>query len=149
MSQTFPPASERFEAKIDRSGDCWIWTGHIRPNGYGAFHVDGKLTSVHRFAYEYFVGPIPDGAHLDHLCRVRACANPAHLEPVSPRENVLRGQSPHVQLFHEDTCKRGHPLVGDNVYIWHKRPNQRGCKACRYQRVLDYQRRRREQRRAA
>lgn len=149
MSQKYPPARERFEARIDRSGDCWLWTGHTRPNGYGCFRVGRKQTSVHRFAYEEFVGPIPEGMHVDHLCRVRSCANPLHLELVSPRENVLRGEAPTVQLFRDDVCKQGHALVGDNVYVWDKRPTQRICKTCRNQRSVEYQRQRRARARAA
>ena len=69
------------------STGCWEWTGHVNNAGYGRVKND----YAHRLAYEMFVGPIPDGADLDHLCRRRSCVNPAHLEPVTRSENVRRG----------------------------------------------------------
>lgn len=87
---------ERFWAKVDRSGDCWRWTGALARGGYG-FAVVGsrddpqRYRNAHRFAYELSVGPIPEGLELDHLCRNRRCVNPAHLEPVTHSENMRRG----------------------------------------------------------
>lgn len=77
--------------RIDRngSGGCWIWTGSIDRDGYGYLH-DGRRHNAHRWTYEKFVGPIPDGLEIDHLCRVRPCVNPDHLEPVTRLENNLR-----------------------------------------------------------
>jgi hypothetical protein len=69
---------------------------------------DGKVRLAHRVIYEYLVGPIPDGLSIDHLCRVRHCVNPAHLEPVTHRENVLRGQAPTAVNGRKTRCKRGH-----------------------------------------
>lgn len=100
--ETTKPRERRFWAKIDKNGPvpahrpglgpCWIYTGYIdRKTGYGQFG-GGKGTNLpHRIAYQYTVGPIGKGLHIDHLCRVRACCNPAHLEPVTPRENIRRG----------------------------------------------------------
>lgn len=89
---------DRFVAKVDNFDvdGCWLWVGAIDKNtGYGRFHAgDGRRTvNAHRFAYETFVGPIPPGLDLDHLCRVRACVRPSHLEPVTRRENLLRGET--------------------------------------------------------
>ena len=70
---------------------CWIWQGALGVGGYGALHREGRTQRAHRWMYKQFVGPIPEGAELDHLCRVRACVNPAHLEPISRAENVRRG----------------------------------------------------------
>jgi hypothetical protein len=90
-----PPAlrepDARFDAKVDRSDPdgCWLWTGTLR-SGYGRFRADGRLVQAHRYSYERAVGPIPADRQLDHLCRVRRCVNPDHLEPVTPSENVLR-----------------------------------------------------------
>lgn len=82
----------RFVAKIaaDVSG-CWIWTASRVPNGYGKFGLDGRTRAAHRLAYEYWIGQIPEGSELDHLCRTPACVNPTHLEPVSHQVNILRG----------------------------------------------------------
>jgi hypothetical protein len=75
---------------VDDNG-CWIWRLRTEPEGYGRLTVDGKDGYLaHRFVYEQLVGPIPDGLHLDHLCRVRSCVNPEHLEPVTPQENLHR-----------------------------------------------------------
>jgi hypothetical protein len=69
---------------------CWLWTGYVDRHGYGQFK-GAKQGSAHRWSYEYHAGPIPEGLQLDHLCRVRSCVNPAHLEPVTCRVNVSRG----------------------------------------------------------
>lgn len=83
----------RFEKNIDRQPNgCWLWT-RAKVNGYGVMWISTKPTRhslTHRLAYEHWVGPIPTGKEIDHLCRTRACANPAHLEPVSHLENVRR-----------------------------------------------------------
>lgn len=108
--------------------ECWIWeAGKFR--GYGCFYssIAKKQQRAHRVAYEMFVGPIPEGLHLDHLCRNRGCVNPAHLEPVTNRENVLRGVGPTAVNAKKTHCPRGHALEGDNIY-W--RPTGRRCKQC-------------------
>jgi hypothetical protein len=81
----------RFWSKVDRTGDCWKWTAGLTGSGYGRFRWDGGEVAAHRFAYELLVGAIPDGLQIDHLCRNRACVNPAHMEPITQRENILRG----------------------------------------------------------
>jgi hypothetical protein len=87
------PAEERFWPKVQKTDGCWLWTG-AKSKGYGSFRPDNKTNGwAHRFAYELLVGPIPDGLHIDHLCRVPACVNPAHMEIVTLVENVLRGNS--------------------------------------------------------
>ena len=85
------PPEVRFWRYVEQRGECWIWTASIRPNGYGEFRCNGRLTRAHRFAFEQMVGPVPEGLQLDHLCRNRACVNPEHLEPVTGSVNVQRG----------------------------------------------------------
>ena len=72
---------------MDRTGDCWTWVGPVRDDGYGGSRVNGKKFIAHRLAYELFVGPIPQGKQLDHLCHHKLCVNPEHLRPVSGRVN--------------------------------------------------------------
>ncbi len=90
------PLEERFWARVRRSGplECWEWTGAHAPQGYGQIRAYGKTQNAHRIAWEIVRGEIPDGLQIDHLCRNRGCVNPAHLEPVTQRENILRGESP-------------------------------------------------------
>ena len=80
-------------SKIRHEGDCWIWTGSTNGCGYGETSEAGKKVYTHRLMYERHVGPIPEGKDIDHLCRNRACCNPAHLEPVTRQENLLRGDT--------------------------------------------------------
>lgn len=84
------PAVDRFEAKIVRVpiAGCWIWTGAGDPNGYGRFNPRGKPMLAHRFAYEHYIGPIPDGMLLCHRCDVAACCNPAHMFIGTQKENM-------------------------------------------------------------
>lgn len=83
---------ERFNDKVFVVPDgCWLWCGSIHANGYGKFRFDGDIKYAHRVAYVLFVGVIPDGLVIDHLCRKRSCVNPSHLEPVTRGENTRRG----------------------------------------------------------
>ena len=125
---------ERLENKIafEPTSGCWLWLGATNNNGYGQIHVSGKTRLAHRKSYEIHVGEIPDGLTLDHLCRVSLCINPAHLEPVSMRENYLRGIGPIVNgdYYRAKThCPQKHPYSGDNLYINSK--GWRFCRACR------------------
>ncbi len=129
------PVAERFWAKVELTEDCWVWTGHLR-RGYGTLMQDGRDGSAHRFAYESFVGPIPEGLEIDHLCRNRACVNPAHMEPVSRRENILRGEGTAAKNARKTHCKRGHALSGENVYLY--RGTMRHCRECNRERGRAY-----------
>ena len=86
------PVADRFRSKyfINESG-CWIWIGSIVGSGYGQIRIDGVNVYAHRFSYEQKHGKIPKGLEMDHICRVRNCVNPDHVEPVTHKENVIRG----------------------------------------------------------
>lgn len=116
----------RIETVSDRpvSGPCWTWTAS-RTKGYGATTVDGKRVYVHRLTYAALVGEIPSGLEIDHLCLNKACCNPAHLEPVTHRENMIRyGRNKPVPTH----CANEHPLTKDNLAT---RPNGRWrCREC-------------------
>ncbi len=88
------PAEQRFWAKVSKTDECWLWTGS-KNDGYGKFRpvANQRPVLAHRYAYELLVGPIPRDLTLDHLCRVHSCVNPEHLEPVTRRENILRGKA--------------------------------------------------------
>lgn len=123
---------DRFWAKVDKSNasDCWIWTA-FKSKGYGQFGIGGKLYKSHRVAYELVKGPIPQGMTLDHLCKNKACVNPAHLEPVSQKENVLRGTSLLALNKQKTHCPKGHILEGENLVQFRlKKFGQRVCKTC-------------------
>lgn len=107
----------RFWALVQITDTCWLWEGSLT-DGYGKFEPTTHIYyRAHRYAYEMIVGPIPEGLTLDHLCRVRHCVNPSHLEPVSIGENNLRGESIAAQNARKTICKYGHPLDADNTWI--------------------------------
>jgi hypothetical protein len=120
------PPLHRFWPKIDRSGECWIWLGAVHRNGYGKFYFEGRVRLAHRVAYEMFVGAIPTDLELDHLCRVPACVNPDHLEPVTRRENQRRGEGFIGQRITATHCVHGHEFTTANTYV-----NKRGGRECR------------------
>lgn len=125
---------QRFLSKIELSPDssCWLWSGYLKPNGYASMYVNDSARKeyAHRVAYELFKCPIPDGMDIDHLCRVRHCVNPDHLEAVTRKVNV--GRSPimgNPRNKNATHCIRGHELSGENLYV---KPNgRRICRTCR------------------
>jgi hypothetical protein len=122
---------ERFEEKFLRCpvSGCWLWTDHTNKRGYGRFWDGERKLLAHRWSYQHHIGPILDGLELDHKCNTPACVNPAHLEPVTHRENMLRGlRNPTGANARKTHCKNGHKLSGDNV-IWSKGGGRR-CKIC-------------------
>ena len=117
----------RFWAKVEKTESCWLWTGAIQPTGYGYFATPDtrpgrrqRHAYAHRLAYELLRGPIPEGLTIDHLCRVRRCVNPDHLEPVTIQENIRR------QLrTSSDHCRNGHLRTEQNTR------HERGGVTCR------------------
>ena len=103
----------RFWARVyaDSSG-CWLWMGPTTDQGYGQYSMAGRTGRVHRFSYISLVGAIPPSLQIDHLCRRRHCVNPRHLEPVSRRENILRGEGASAINARKVKCKRGHDFTG-------------------------------------
>lgn len=108
---------------------CWLWKAGRHRGGYGEFWAGEYTVYAHRFAYESSVGPIPDGLKVDHLCRVRACVNPSHLEPVTNRENTLRGDTIPAACARKTHCPKGHAYSGDNLYVSPSR-GDRECVSC-------------------
>jgi hypothetical protein len=126
-------AIARFWSRIEKTDGCWLWTGPLDHGGYGTFRFERQrklyVLMAHRIAYEQIIGPIPDGLVLDHLCRVRNCCNPHHLEPVTRGENVLRGDSPNARSARATHCPQGHPYDEANTY---RTPNgTRQCRICK------------------
>ena len=120
---------ERFMLKVAQGQKgCVFWTAGTTWNGYGLFWVNGRHVYAHRWAYEYFKGPIPDGLQLDHLCRNRSCVNPAHLEPVTQRENLLRGNTHAATNSAKTHCPKGHEYAGANLYTYPD--GRRDCRTC-------------------
>ncbi len=128
-------ARERIERRYHvNSEGCWIWTGGTKAAGYGAFTFDHKTWQAHRFVYGVLVGHIPEGLELDHLCRNRICVNPAHLEPVTRKENVRRANALKTH------CKYGHEFNEANTYFSN---GVRWCRACTRRRGTEIRTRKR------
>lgn len=121
---------DRFESHIERTATCWLWRGDIANTGYGRVMVGPTVKDqryAHRVSYEHFVGPIPVGLTIDHLCRVRACVNPAHLEAVTRGTNVLRGKTLSATHAAKTHCPAGHPYDAANTC---HSGGSRICRAC-------------------
>lgn len=132
MGRPRVPIEVRFNRsyEVNEETGCWEWRSTILRTGYpqiGAGGAGCKTLLAHRVAYELFVGPIPEGLTIDHLCRVRHCVNPAHLEAVTLRENVLRGDTPAAKNSMKTHCINGHPFNEVNTYM---NGRSRACRAC-------------------
>lgn len=148
MRTVFKTEAERFWPKVNKNGpvsahrpdlgSCWIWIGAHIPQGYGVFCLTQRpgtpkrTVMAHRWSYEDADGEIPDGFDLDHLCRVRTCVNPAHLEPVTRQVNCQRGIAGDVNGARQrgkTHCPQGHEYNAENTYVWAP-TGQRICKVC-------------------
>ena len=127
---------ERFMDKVfpEPNSGCWLWGGALA-RGYGEFqigtHKKTRQIGAHRFSYQMHVGPIPEGLDLDHLCGVRSCVNPGHLEPVTRAENLRRGTGAPV-----GGCVKGHMWVDGALYVSPK--GKRSCRLCNQQRSREW-----------
>lgn len=121
---------ERLYAKaVAGPNGCIVWTAAKTPNGYGKFQLGVRKTGLaHRIAYELKVGPVPAGLHLDHLCRNRLCINHWHLEPVTCKENLMRGEGPPALNAAKTHCPQGHPYSGSNLIT---SGGRRACRTCK------------------
>jgi hypothetical protein len=126
---------ERLSSKIavDPSG-CWLWTASLR-GGYGQVRFGPSTRAAHVVVFEQLVGAVPDGMELDHLCRIRHCVNPDHVEPVTHRENVLRGEGPAAVNARKTHCDRGHDLADGYRY-----DTGRMCRQCALDRAAEQRR---------
>ena len=138
MADTLPWSVKR---RIYFGDYCWIWT--LKPNseGYGRATLDKRTWYAHRLVYTLLVGPIPDGLVLDHLCRVRRCVNPVHLDPVTQGTNVRRGAGPQLTAMRpvRTHCKRGHEMTRENTILAKQSRSDtvmRQCRTCRNARDL-------------
>ena len=126
---------DRIETRINKTDGCWVWPGAKTTNGYGIitqYQSGGgyKGFTVHRVMYEHYVGPVPAGFDLDHLCRTRACCRPSHLEPVTRQENVRRGAK-----YRPDSCVKGHDYP-ENMRI--RKNGHAMCVVCDRERQRKY-----------
>jgi hypothetical protein len=122
---------ERFDGKwVLADGGCWLWTDEPAANGYGYLGVGGRAgrkIQAHRLAYELYIGPIPPGLDIDHLCRNRRCVNPWHLEAVDRRTNLLRGDTVTARHAAATRCPQGHPYDDRNTRVYR---GKRQCRTC-------------------
>jgi hypothetical protein len=130
---------DRFMAKVEvGASGCWVWTAGLGRGGYAKFKAEGRTVGAHRWAYEHFVGPIPEGLQLDHTCHDpascvapcphRRCVNPSHLEAVTCQENLLRGGTFQAANAAKTHCVHGHEYTPENTMA---DGGGRSCRTCK------------------
>lgn len=126
--------------KIQKTETCWNWTGSINRSGYGEYYKYNRTFRAHRFIYEILVDKVPRELVIDHLCKNRKCVNPAHLEPVTNRENLIRGDGISSLNSRKTHCVHGHPFDEKNTS---KRKRKNGviwrvCRECMNEKQRKY-----------
>lgn len=124
---------KRFDKYVTKTQSCWLWNGYTNIHGYGRIMFNKKSCYAHRVFYEFFKEKIPPKMTLDHLCRVRNCVNPNHLEPVTQIENLMRGLCPPAINARKTHCKYGHEFTPENTYIYLNGSGKR-CRQCKKRR---------------
>ena len=135
-----PQLLERFWSKVTKTNSCWNWSANRSKRGYGYFYFNGKLGLAHRFSYMIFNNDIPRNLELDHLCRNHSCVNPSHLEAVSHKLNMYRGNSIQTLNAMKTHCKNGHKFTEDNLVKHTSKEGRRRCRICDNQYFRDYRR---------
>ena len=121
------PIQDRFFKKVKKTKRCWFWTGLKTVTGYGDFWIEGGMRRAHRVSYQIAIGEIPAGLQIDHLCRVRHCVNPKHLEAVTQTQNTLRGYGFGAINKRKTACPKGHKY---DVIKFKKGQRFRACSIC-------------------
>jgi hypothetical protein len=125
------PCLRRIVSRVSQVDGCWICSYAKDSSGYPQISVDGRMKLVHRITYEAVNGLIPAGLQIDHLCRKRDCCNPAHLEAVTPRENVMRGDTIPARNAAATKCPHGHLRTSENTFQSDSKPGrQKRCRTC-------------------
>lgn len=125
---------QRFWRFVNKDGPngCWLWTGGKNSEGYGRARRDGRLQPAHRIAWELTRGEIPVGLTIDHLCRNTLCMNPDHMEPVTQRVNILRGNCVSARNAKKTHCNRGHAFTPENTATTTRNgAPRRVCRTCK------------------
>jgi hypothetical protein len=134
-----------FTKKVSKQPNgCWLWTAYTTDFGYGQFFDGERIVGAHVFSYRHFKGKIPDGFDLDHLCRVRNCVCPDHLEPVTRQVNLLRGETIPSRKAQQTHCEKGHEFLDSNIY--RAKNGTRACRICRAERNRQWAANNRERR---
>lgn len=129
MSWSGLPTAIEDRIQPEPNSGCWLWLGSLRDSkdGYGGASWGGKAWRTHKLVYVLLKGEIQEGLQLDHRCRNRICCNPDHLEPVTQKINIHRGEGVAAFNLAKTHCPQGHEYTAANLYVWN---GQRFCRTC-------------------